>query len=70
MARRKCDELMWPGDEERIDVNAERADSILNERGEGCLKVAIGAGLNDRQFSPKRMTLLLARLSCRTRHSD
>ena len=52
VARRKCDELTWPGDEERIDVNAERADSILNERGEGCLKVAIGPGLNDRQSSP------------------
>ena len=52
VARRKCDELSWPGDEELIDVDAERADSILNERGEGCLKVAIGAGLNDRDFRP------------------
>jgi hypothetical protein len=59
VARRKFDELMWPGDEERIDVNAERADSLLNERGEGCLKVAIGAGLNDRQFSPKRIRCCL-----------
>ena len=59
MARRKCDELMLPCDEERIDFNAERANSILNERGEDCLKIAIGAGLNDRQFSPKRIRCCL-----------
>src|SRR5262249_60176751 len=54
---------MWPGDEEWIDVNAERADSLLNERGEGYLKVAIGAGLNNRQFSPKRIRCCL-HVSC------
>ena len=59
VARRQRDELTWPGDEERIDVNAERADSILNERGEGCLKIAVGAGLNYKQFSPKRIRCCL-----------